>query len=115
MSANIKKAGRIGTKIVAAFLFLFLVMFNLEVGLYDGEGSDNGILGLTMSVFVPGVFAGGGSNPGDCDADCGGTGLSCKNVSGCATNRSCGTTGYPLACHLYCDDGNPEPIECGFQ
>jgi len=63
MSANIKKTGRIGTKIVAGFLFLFLIMFNVEVGLYDAESSGSGILGLTMSVFVPGALAGGGAYP----------------------------------------------------
>ncbi len=70
MSAQVKNAGRIGTKVVAAFLFLFLVMFNVEVGLYDAESSKSGILGLTMSVFVPSSFAGGGSDPEDCDANC---------------------------------------------
>jgi len=57
MSAQVKKAGRIGTKIVASFLFLVLIMFNVEVGLYDGETSKGGILGLTMSVFVPELLA----------------------------------------------------------
>ncbi len=52
MSAQVKKAGRIGTKIVAAFLFLFLVMFNVEVGLYDGEKQESGILGMVLNVFV---------------------------------------------------------------
>jgi len=52
MSAQVKKAGRIGTKIVAAFLFLFLVLFNVQVGLYDGESSERGIFGLTMSVLL---------------------------------------------------------------
>jgi len=65
MSAQVKKAGRIGAKIVAVFLFLVLLMFNVEVGLYDGEVSGSGILGLTMSVFVPDLLAGGGSNPGE--------------------------------------------------
>jgi len=79
MSANFKKAGRIGTKIVAAFLFLVLVMFNVEVGLYDGEASGNGILGLTMSVFVPDAVASGK--------------VTCSDI-GCDGNASCteGTT-----------------------
>jgi len=32
-------------------------MFNVEVGLYDGETSEGGILGLTLSVFVPETLA----------------------------------------------------------
>lgn len=67
MSAQVKKAGRIGTKIIAAFLFLFLLIFNVQVGLYDGETTEGGILGLTLSVFVPGAMAGGGSDPEDND------------------------------------------------
>ncbi len=67
MSANIKKTGRIGTKIVAGFLFLFLVMFNVEVGLYDGETSKSGIFGLMMNASIPDANAGGGSDPGDND------------------------------------------------
>jgi len=70
MSTQFKKAGRIGTKIVAAFLFLFLLMFNVEVGLYDVETSESGILGFAMSVFVQDAVAGGGSDPEDCDANC---------------------------------------------
>jgi len=62
MSAKIKNAGRIGTKVVAAFLFLFLLMVNVEVGLYDGGPTEGGILGLTMSVFVPGALADGEVN-----------------------------------------------------
>jgi len=37
MSAQVKKAGRIGTRVVAALLFLFLLMVNVEVGSYDGK------------------------------------------------------------------------------
>jgi len=81
MSAQVKKAGRIGTKIVAAFLFLFLVIFNVEVGLYDGESPESSILGLTLSVFVPETVAGGGSDPVDCDENC--------NM--CTVSRSCGS------------------------
>ncbi len=104
MSAQVKKAGRIGTKIVAVFLFLFLVMVNVEVGLYDGEGSGNGILGLTMSMFVPGAFAGGGSNPGDCDGNCGI--FSCLAWASCGGTANCGGPGDPGAdCKIDCLNG----------
>jgi len=59
MSAQVKKAGRIGTKIVAAILFVFLVMFNVQIGLHDGESSDISLFGLNLSVFVPNAIASG--------------------------------------------------------
>jgi len=63
MSANVKKAGRIGTKVVAVFLFLVLVMFNVEVGLYNGESSERSILGLKLSLFTPDALSSGSSIP----------------------------------------------------
>ncbi len=57
MSAQVKKAGRIGTKIVATFLFLFLVMFNVQIGMHDGQSSDINLFGLKISVFVPNAIA----------------------------------------------------------
>jgi len=57
MSAQVKKAGRIGTKIVAAFLFVFLVMFNVQIGMHDGESSDINLFGLKLSVFIPTALA----------------------------------------------------------
>ena len=38
MSAQVKKAGRIGMKIVAGFLFLFLVMLNINIGIFELAG-----------------------------------------------------------------------------
>jgi len=57
MSAQVKKAGRIGTKFVAVFLFIFLVMFNVQIGMHDGESRDINLLGLSISVFVPNAIA----------------------------------------------------------
>lgn len=53
MSVKVKKAGRFGTKIVAVFLFVFLVMFNVQIGMHDGESGDISLWGLTLSLFVP--------------------------------------------------------------
>ena len=53
MSAQVKKAGRIRTKIVATFLFVFLMMFNVQIGMHDGESGDISLFGLTLSLFTP--------------------------------------------------------------
>ncbi len=96
MSAHVKKAGRVGTKVVAAFLFLVLVMFNVEVGMYDGEGS--GILGITVNTFLSDLMAsgwccsayspcgechaGGACNECTCSGGSGGVHCSCDGKQG---------------------------------
>jgi len=60
MSVKVKKAGRFGTKIVAVFLFVFLVMFNVQIGMHDGESGDISLWGLTLSLFTPSFAATGG-------------------------------------------------------
>ena len=62
MSAKVKKAGRIGTKIVAAFLFVFLVMFNVQIGMHDGESADISLFGLKLSLFTPTYASTGETN-----------------------------------------------------
>lgn len=57
MSAQVKKAGRIGTKIVAALLFVFFVMFNVQIGMHDGETRDINLFGLKISIFIPNAMA----------------------------------------------------------
>ena len=68
MSAKVKKAGRIGTKIVAVFLFVFLVMFNVQIGMNVGESGDISLWGLTLSLFAPSYAGtvGGGGAAGTC-------------------------------------------------
>ena len=67
MSAKIKKAGRFGTNIVAAFLFVFLVMFNVQIGMHDWESGDISLFGLKLSVFVPNAIATGDQWTFRCD------------------------------------------------
>jgi len=43
------------------FFFVFLVMFNVQIGMNDGESSDISLLGLSISVFVPNAVASGSS------------------------------------------------------
>jgi hypothetical protein len=56
MSAQVKKTGRIGTKIVAVFLFLFLLMVNVEVGLY-GELLESNFLNIPLGIQVQDAMA----------------------------------------------------------
>ncbi len=103
MSAQVKKAGKIGTKIVAVFLFLFLILFNVQVGLYDGESSERSILGLTMSVFVPGALGGSDISvclPTSCE-------MHTHEVAHCYYECSDGATGE---CIIF-ENG---PILCGW-
>lgn len=59
MSAQTKKVARIGTKIVALFLFVFLVMFNLQIGIYDGDLSGISLFGFSLNVSTPSAMADG--------------------------------------------------------
>jgi hypothetical protein len=57
MSAKVKKAGRIGTKIIAVLLFVFLVIFNVQMGVHDVESGDISLFGLSLSLFIPDAVA----------------------------------------------------------
>jgi len=90
MSAQVKKAGRIGTKIVAAILFVFLVMFNVQVGMHSGETSDVSLFGLELSIFVPSALATGNSNTCyDSGTTCHFWNINCQEVWRCNPNGAC--------------------------
>ncbi len=97
MSAKVKKAGRIGTKFVAAFLFVFLVMFNVQIGFQDEQSEDISLFGLKLSLFTPSIVA--SSDP------CGCVHTMCHEhmcVTPYGTQRRCDTwAGTGIAC---CDD-----------
>lgn len=59
MLTHILKVRLFGTKIVALFLFLFLVMFNIWVGMYDGKSSLFSLFGFTLSLSTSSVVADG--------------------------------------------------------
>lgn len=59
MSAPTKKVTRIGAKIVAFWGFVFLVMFNIQIGLNDSDYSDISLFGFSLSVSTPSAMAGG--------------------------------------------------------
>jgi hypothetical protein len=57
MSVKFKKAGRIGARIIAAFLFVCIVMFNVQIGMHDGESGDISLLDLKLNLFAPNALA----------------------------------------------------------
>ncbi len=100
MSAQVKKAGRIGTKIVAVFLFLFLLMFNVELSLYNGEATESGMLGLTLGLFLKDAIA------------CDNPGASCAILSNCDSSMSCCESGEINGCTIRCVSAPDNPINC---
>lgn len=57
MSTQFKKTQRIGTKIVAATLFVFLILFNVLIGMHKSESSDLNLFGVKLNIFVPSAIA----------------------------------------------------------
>ena len=103
MSAQVKKAGRIGTKIVAAFLFLVLVMFNVQIGMYDGESGDISLFGLKLSLFIPSIAASQWW-------------FSCETWPYCGGTINCYQGNYLYDCWIYCphdgDGGSGSAFHC---
>ncbi len=70
MSAQIKRAGVKGVRILATMLFVFLMLFNIQLAFDDGGAGDISLLGLRLSAFVPSAVA--TQSPGErCVASCG--------------------------------------------
>jgi hypothetical protein len=69
MSAKIRRAGVRGVKLLAASLFVFLMLFNIQLAFDTGSVGDISLLGLKLSAFVPSAVA---TSPGQqCQSNCG--------------------------------------------
>ena len=86
-------------KVVAAVMFAFLLSFNVTTSM---NGDNFSLEGFTALVV--------GSTGDDDDEG----NLSCADITGCATQRACGTDGTVNGCSLDCNDEDPFPLNCPY-
>jgi hypothetical protein len=104
MSAKIRRAGVRGVKLLAASLFVFLMLFNIQLAFDTGSVGDIRLLGLKLSALVPSAIASGdlcGGTCGWCTCSCYWNGLAPTCFDSTVVRNCCGCPG--AAC-------NPNPV-----